>query len=64
MDETKRMHVEKLSTTTVFLGKNKKGTHTRSGFADKNGQVFLPPANANGLTVWQNKMKDLGYEFS
>lgn len=56
--------IKKLSPTTVFLAKDKRGTHTRSGFADKNGQVFLPPANGKGLVVWQNKMKDRGYEFS
>jgi len=53
----------KLNPTTVFLGKNKKGTKTRAGYLDENRQVYLPPKSAKREVAWKNKMADKGFEF-
>lgn len=57
------MNKVKLLPTTVFLGKNKKGTKTRAGFMDEHRQVYLPPASAKREQAWKNKMMDRGFEF-
>ncbi len=57
----------KLTPTTVqltnpkYLNKRKKNSN-RSGYADTNGQVFLPP-NPKRESNWKKKMEQKGHRF-
>lgn len=62
MGEDTRLHTTPLTPTSVLMAKNKAGTVMRKGYADPNGQVFLPPKTGSEET-WKKKMEQKGYSF-
>jgi hypothetical protein len=52
---------KELVAVVVNLGKCGDTTHSRAGYKDDGGQVFLPPKNSKRVKGWREKMESLGF---